>query len=553
MATLNEQQQLAVGCNNDKILCLAGAGTGKTFSMIARISRLVSEGVDPSSILVLTFTNAAAFEMKERYQKDHLKQRCPEFRTFHSFCYSLLATDKEVRNKLGYFAIPKIADHSQVKRIQTNAKMQCSIKLSDSKLLGRTPLAPGEDYQFNLYKKAVNKGLRSENLITFDKLCYGVCKLFVSDDPVVECYKQQYKYIFVDEFQDTDLKQYEFVESFTDAKLFVVGDALQAIYAFRGADSSIIKSLSTDPSWETIKLSQNYRSNKHICDYANEHSRHADDSYRVAIQSSKPGPHVDIIGVEGCDSFDEEVSTDTLEALPSIVTSCEGTTAILCRTNKEVDCVLETLDHLGIQYSTGKKNTDVIHIMKSVNNNQYMLDWLTTYLNAEKYAEYVRSTAIQAEEDPDSSPVRLFVEKYGTVRKIQEKLDMISQVRNILIAPKSRLEKVAEILELFDLGDKIAEFVDDEPQTIVELINRIIDMLNEDMENDLYVGTIHSSKGLEYDNVFLIGVGDKSFRLTNEENKNLYYVGITRAKDRLTIFECCDDCAPNWYEEELSS
>ena len=118
MNTLNKEQSVAVMSDDKKILCLAGAGTGKTFSMIERIARLVSSGVDPASILALTFTNAAAFEMRSRFQNRCKGCTIPEFRTFHSFCYSLMAVDKEVRRKLGYTQMPSLATDSNKKQIE---------------------------------------------------------------------------------------------------------------------------------------------------------------------------------------------------------------------------------------------------------------------------------------------------------------------------------------------------------------------------------------------------------------------------------------------------
>ncbi len=226
---LNTGQEQAVSCNARKILCLAGAGTGKTHSMISRISRLVNEQrVKTSEILVLTFTNAAAYEMKERYRKVHKNQETPMFCTFHSFCYSLICENQKAAQYLGYYqGIPQIADDMAIRKLRTMCRQQCGTKISDDKLDGKVKITKSESFQKEIYWKQFNKLMKEQNLITFDYMCYGVCDLFKSDSPLVKEYKKKFKYIFVDEFQDTDPKQWEFVSSFKNSDLFVVGDAKQ--------------------------------------------------------------------------------------------------------------------------------------------------------------------------------------------------------------------------------------------------------------------------------------------------------------------------------------
>lgn len=226
---LNRAQSEVVQSDAEKLLVLAGAGTGKTTTMLARISRLVDENkVDVQSILVLTFTNAAACEMRDRYRRSHHNQQTPTFCTFHSFCYSLIASNKDIANRLGYFkGTPDIADSTMLRKIHTMCKQKCSVKLSDDKLNGKVAVSKKEQFEKELYWKQYNKLLREQNLITFDIMCYEVCKLFSSNAVVIADYKKRYKYIFVYEFQDTDPKQWDFVSSFTHSNLFVCGDAKQ--------------------------------------------------------------------------------------------------------------------------------------------------------------------------------------------------------------------------------------------------------------------------------------------------------------------------------------
>ena len=250
--SFNEQQLRAINSDSRTILVLAGAGAGKSTTMIARICRLIEEGVEPNQILSLTFTNAAALEMKEKYKKQckKLTTNMPEFRTFHSFCYSLIIKDSNIREKLGYSKIPSICDDNKLNEIKTKVRLQVKCNLSEAKMSGDVPLSSKEKFSLELFNKALKREIIKENLITFDMLCYNVCILFEKDDPCISKYKKQYKYINVDEFQDTDRKQMKFVASFPeDTSIFCVADALQNIYAFRGTTNEYVKTLSEAPIW----------------------------------------------------------------------------------------------------------------------------------------------------------------------------------------------------------------------------------------------------------------------------------------------------------------
>lgn len=535
--SLNTDQLRAVQSNSPKILCIAGAGTGKTYTMISRIARLVEDGVDPSSILALTFTNAAAFEMKDRFIRMTNSSVVPEFRTFHSFCYSLLSTDASVRMGLGYKFTPKVAEPGEVKQIQTYCMMQLGLKQTLNQLFRAA--TPKDKDDLAAFNKAVSSEFRKRGLITFDVLCYGVGNMFVQNKPYIEKYHDKYRYIFVDEFQDTDPRQWQFVSSFEHSNLFIVGDALQAIYGFRGADSSIIKSISTDPDWEVIKLSENYRSSLEICNYANNNSKHAEDAYRVEIHSTKPGPKVmTSICRDGYKHVVDSTLLDTLNAIWGSVS--EGTGAILCRTNAEVDTVCNYFAELGIDFSRDRANDEAIHTLRSAIDPKYALDWLLTYLTAEKYSEYVRMITIDGSADSPREELLAFIERYSKSKNVSDRWARISAVNEVLYANKSTETKWEDILSV--LLDNIssemvcpvmAEYAS--PETIV---TAMISLLEEEQAHNLYIGTIHSSKGLEYDTVMLVNVGGYRFKVDSEENKNLLYVGITRAKTNLFISYC---------------
>lgn len=534
-STLNVEQQEAVFSDANKILCLAGAGTGKTHCMLSRITRLVEEGVHPHNILVLTFTNAAAFEMRDRYiRSSNASPYVPEFRTFHSFCYALLSNNVAIRRRLGFSRVPLIATDADTQKIMRTAMQQCGVRLSDAKLSGKTPRTPQEQFEYDIVKKSSAKLMKQENLITFDSLCYDICKLFVDDDPLVEWIKKRHTYIFVDEFQDTDERQYQFISSFRDAKLFVVGDALQAIYAFRGADSSIIKKLADDPEWKTVKLFRNYRSTKQICEFANKHSTHALDSYRVTIDSDKMGPAPSVTPMSFRHDVDFPLSK-IIEVCIRTMKELGGTNAILARTNAEVDDIKGCLSDAGISYKSNSTDDFPIHILRCMTDNQYAIRWLATFLNTQQYSEYIRDEALTVANDQDYTLTQ-FADSFSTNLTVSNLIDLIRKIRRVLRSDQPAITKCSTVFEW--LG-KENHLVDTDATEPIDLINYMLSVFDapDDTSTDLYVGTVHSVKGLEYDNVFLLGVDGKSFRLTNEENRNLYYVGITRAKTHLYVWE----------------
>ena len=190
---LNTEQQYAIDSGSQRICCLAGAGAGKTRVLLSRIDRQIREGVLPGQILALTFTNAAAAEMQERFETTHPGMLSPEFRTFHSFCYGLICKDSSIRTALGYDAVPDIATEEIEKELQERAKVQCKIKLTQEKLRSRQNLTRDESRQIMLFDKAFARILKQAGIITFDMVNQSVSALFEYDDPSIHGYKLQYK------------------------------------------------------------------------------------------------------------------------------------------------------------------------------------------------------------------------------------------------------------------------------------------------------------------------------------------------------------------------
>lgn len=522
---INEAQSNAIFSDDKKILCLAGAGSGKTFTLLERIKRLTALGVDPASILCLTFTNAAAFEMLNRFGDSTDCESCPEFRTFHSFCYNLITSDTAILKNLNYTSVPSVADESQIRRIEQEAMMQVGVKLSRNKLSGKIALTATEKYEYDVLMKAQNRLMHKYNVITFDRLLSEICKLFIEDSPLIKKYKDKYRYIFADEFQDTDPLQWKFIQSFSGSSLFVVGDALQALYSFRGADSTIIKAVASDPDWTVIRLTKNYRSTKQICNYANNFTKtYAADEYRIELESDELGYDVNEMKVitpppfAGKNKVSEMALQDILKHLGN--SEYAGTSAILTRTNSESEFVQNYLKAKGVSFVTNKKHVDVQNILKSCIDNGFFISWMSTFLNSAQYASYIiHSTGSEYSFDQ-------FVEEFGFIPEISKNLEAVKNLRRIL--DDSDLETIEVMLKSNPEDLKTGK------SEVDELLTKLQNVVPEDC--NLYVGTVHSVKGLEYDNVYVVGVDSPAFLLNSEDNKNVFYVAVTRAKSRLHVY-----------------
>lgn len=528
---LNAEQRHAVECNDKHILCLAGAGTGKTASLIARISRLVKENdTRGDHILALTFTNAAAAEMTRRFSDAMpLCASKPMFKTFHAFCYHLILTDSDVRHEIGYERVPEVCEPDKIDQIINMLRTKLSIKISARIIMDKDKATPTTQWAFDLFHKAFKQTLIKENLISFDQMSNWITELFVADAPCIKKYKSQFKHILVDEFQDTDPLQWKFVQTFKDANLFIVGDALQSLYSFRNADATIIQNLANDENWTTIKLFKNYRSTSQICSFANKMSRYADGSYRIEIESAVAGPDV-VVESEMPITKLQPVSPEMVDDIVSELPKLSGSVAILCRTNREVDTVVHELNARDIVCTSGSTNKQALDIFQSGRDNEYFEMKLTSMLSAEQYANYVRYATVNNVNDV-STKIHVICDNFATA-KIQEFYHQVIKLRRIINSAQNLFSASVSVLET--LGLPI--FSDFAGQSKDELIEYIYAKIQSDAVDQLYVGTIHSSKGLEYDNVMLTNVGGPTFPLNNIDNLNCYYVGITRARRFLKIY-----------------
>lgn len=523
MPNYSEEQRAAIECNHPRILLAACAGSGKSHTLLGRIDRLISEGVMPGSILALTFTNAAAAEMLFRYKQRHPGKLFPQFSTFHGFCFRLIIEDLAVRSAVGYKGVPQLIDDDFIKVISEEIIFKLGLKTSYPTLMSTRRGSAAVEYEKKLFRKAFESRLKKDHLITYQYMAEAVLKLFREKHPSIQPYLERYEYVFCDEFQDTDDEQFEFILSFKSSNIFLAGDVLQSIYAFRGAKPEIMMGILKDLEWKTLRLTKNYRSTQEVCDYANQIGKlYSDPMMSIEMSGTHSGPPV-------FSSKAISIWSDTChicEQLPD----CFGSTAILCRTNREVENVIYELAQHQINFTTNKKNENFGKILMSALDPDVYKEFLLGSLNKYQMRQYTIEKLLQG----DSSLAWLleFLTNSGVANYITDDImKKVSEVASILEAPELPFWKCKQILDLFGSKARIDTFA----QTNYEIVEYLISIIDS-ADSEIYVGTIHSVKGLEFDNVFVLGVDGPSFPLNNNEMINLFYVACTRAKSYLKVF-----------------
>lgn len=532
--SLTSQQQTAVNSTSSRILCLAGAGSGKSRVLVERAHRLASES-NPESILCLTFTNAAAAEMRSRYKAWYSDTILPIFKTFHGYCYDLICKDARIRQVLGYSSIPTIPSDHVLSTIKISNLLKLSISVSEQTLKKKARTDIKSKYKYDMFLKSVYKELISKNYITFDMMTDMISELFEKSDASVAIYKKRVSNILIDEFQDTSPDQWKFASSFSDADIFVVADERQAIYAFRGADSSITKSLFKDDAFEKILLDHNFRSTQQICDYANQIIKSSGEPLHIALKSSVSGPSVKEIRSDSA-PFVYPLGNNNIARFLSEYHKLKGSTALLFRTNKEVSEAISMLSDNNIKYDACRVNSnDVKNYLRSTIDDEFAVSWLSDTLPNIAQSEFIRLSNILPSED---SRYALFRSNFATNDPVRHHCQVIDKLRLIYNSDTSTSNKMTDICAVLSIKN-ISELDENIDKNIEYLIDSV-ENRDSNVDNDsqsLYVGTIHSAKGLEWDNVFLWNVNCYSFKLKSEEDWNLYYVGATRAKQNLFVFK----------------
>lgn len=605
--TLNKEQKEAVLHTEGPLLLLAGAGSGKTRVLTHRVAYLIDEmGVNPWNILAITFTNKAAQEMRERV--DQIAGFGADqvwVATFHATCMRIL---RRHIDRLGYdsnFTIYDTDDQKSVikqvcKRLNIDTKMYKERTLLSEISSAKDELVDVREFEVKSvgdYKKSViakvyreyQETLKKSNALDFDDIIVKTVELFKSCSEVLYNYQERFKYIMVDEYQDTNTAQFELIRLLADGyrNLCVVGDDDQSIYKFRGANiRNILDYEKVYPDAKVIKLEQNYRSTQNILDAANAVIRNNRGRKEKALWTEKgAGSRVHFRQFDNAYEEAEYIADDIADKVKNdgiAYADC----AVLYRTNAQSRLLEERMVVEGIPYHVvGGVNfyarqeiRDILAYLKTIDNGRDEVA-LRRIINVpkrsigaaslEKVADYAQMkdiTLFDALCEADQikglgraeTKIRGFVNLIEVLRSglssytlpdliksLLERIDYAEYLRDQ--DEESAEDRLGNVDELITKAAAYEE-THDEPSLseFLEEIMLVADIDSvENGDNRVLLMTLHSAKGLEFPVVYLAGMEDGLFPsfmtiasddpLEIEEERRLAYVGITRAKEDLTL------------------
>ena len=600
---LNDKQKEAVLATDGPCLVIAGAGSGKTKVLTHKIAYDIESGIKPWNILAITFTNKAANEMKERIEKligDAAKDLW--MGTFHSICVRIL---RRYIDRIGYktdFVIFDTSDQKTlIKECLKTLKVDDKIftdrgvlsEISNGKNEMLEPKAYGVKYAGDFRKKTIaeiyelyQRRLRENNAIDFDDIINFTIKILSENPDVLDYYTEKFKYILVDEYQDTNKAQFTLVSLLASkyGNVTAVGDNDQGIYSFRGADISNILNFERDfPGTRIIKLEQNYRCTGNILKAANAVIKHNENKYDKKLWTENEEGHLPCIYC-GEDEYDEgRYIVEQINHLKTEEYYKNSDFTILYRMNAQSRAIEDILMREGIPYKVigglkfyeRKEIKDIIAYLRLIHNSADNLS-LKRIINEPKRG--IGKTSIeQIQEISDKTGNSMYeiirnAQEYGLTRVYSNSRDFIEQMEYLKskkdelkisdliketlnktgytkalenensVEAETRIENLEEFLtvaiefEEESADNTLAEFLEN-----ITLSSDIDGM--EDQDDSVTLMTLHSAKGLEFPVVFLVGMeegifpGYKSIGEPQalEEERRLFYVGITRAKQYLYL------------------
>lgn len=604
---LNSRQEAAVLHTDGPLLILAGAGSGKTRVLTHRAAYLIQEKqVNPWNIMAITFTNKAAQEMRERIdQIVGMGSESIWVSTFHSSCVRIL---KRYIDRIGYDNNFTIYDSDDQKTLMKDIckKLHIDTKYYKEKMIlgaishAKDELITPERFQENAvgdFKKHIiaqayteyQHQLKRNNALDFDDLIVKTVELFQSCPDVLYNYQERFKYIMVDEYQDTNTAQFRFVSLLASRhqNLCVVGDDDQSIYKFRGANIGNILGFEKDfPNARVIKLEQNYRSTQNILNCANEVIRNnVGRKEKTLWTANEQGALVGFqqfnIGYEEAEFIAGDIQAQVREGIYDYK-DC----AILYRTNAqsrlfEEKFLLANIPYRivgGLNFYSRKEIKDILAYLKTVDNARDDLS-VRRIINVPKrgigpasvnkvqsYADANEVSFFDAAAMADQVPginrgaakIASFV---AFIENLRDQLEYVSltQLFDMIIEQTGYVKELeleetdeakARIENIDELRSKIVSYEEEHEYPLLseflEEVALIADIDSLDSSDDrVLLMTLHSAKGLEFPNVYMAGMEDGLFpsfmTITSddpteiEEERRLCYVGITRAKKRLTL------------------
>ncbi|KJY58747.1 ATP-dependent DNA helicase PcrA [Lactobacillus kimbladii] len=614
LAGLNPQQKKAVQITEGPLLVVAGAGSGKTSVLTRRIAYLVAEkGIAPWNILAITFTNKAATEMREREHK-LLGQQADSIwmSTFHALCVRILRRDAE---KIGYTSNFSIADSAEqltlIKHIQKeqniNPKMYEPRRILSAISNGKNDLltpdaysasaaSPFEKVTAQVYQE-YQKRLKNDQIMDFDDLIMQTLVLFKTDPAVLHYYQNKFRYLLVDEYQDTNQAQYELCHALAAQykNICVVGDADQSIYGWRGANMENIMNFEKDyhdAGVQTVKLEQNYRSTGHILAAANAVIKNNSNRKAKKLWTDQgEGAKVTYYRAQSGDDEAHFIIAKIQEEVEEKKRSYHDF-AVLYRTNAQSRTVEESFVKSNVPYQIvgghkfydRKEIMDIMAYLKLVANPSDSMSFNRIIntpkrgigpVSVRRFLDFARennlsilgafdhitmsgiTTRAAAKLSDFGAKLRdaiNFAKDHsvtGLTEKILQDFGYTAALKaEHTIEAETRLENLDEFLSVTKRFDDEYEENDDSDETEnalsdflaeVSLLSDQDDLANND--DQVALMTLHAAKGLEFPVVFLVGMEDGLFPLSRslmeddqlEEERRLAYVGITRAKRELFL------------------
>ncbi len=580
---LNEAQKKAVLHKDGPLLVLAGAGAGKTRAISHRVAYLISQGVKPENILAITFTNKAAEEMKERIN-NLLKSQIPFVSTFHSLCaYILRKSGKGVGVPQNFSILDKEDNlevvKSSMKDLKIDPKQFQPAKISAiiSRLKG--DLITNEEFANTAGKEFFPKtlaliwnkheeNLKKQKALDFDDLILKTVLLFQKDGISRQYYQNLWRYILIDEYQDTNKSQYELSKILAEKykNICVIGDVDQAIYSWRGADFRNIINFENDyPGHTTVVFEENYRSTQNILEAAArviEKNRMRKPKKLVATKEK--GAEISLFEAMNEGEEAEFVVHKIKELVKAKVKPSE--IAVLYRANfqsriLEENCLKHKIPYqmLGTRFYERKEIKDIFAFLKAVLNPDDLMSVKRIINVPARGIGKVTILNFFAKKELPPDTQKKVSQFLGLLNSIKEKIDsakpsevirfvmkktgMEEFLENSSDDDKERLENIKELVTIATRYDHL-----DSPEGIEKLLVDSVLMSEQDSldrkKEAVRLMTVHSAKGLEFEYVFVVGLEEGLFPHSGagggssektEEERRLFYVALTRAKEKLFL------------------
>lgn len=575
---LNEGQRIAATRKEGNYLVIAGPGTGKTHTLAYRVLHLIKTGTDLSKVVVITFTRKAGNELKYRINQLMPNTELGFVGTFHGFANHISQMNGK-RSPISKFRLLDAEDDRQVHSLVMTDYRGFSKPIRAGRIqkvisyCANTGMTPQEYItKFDLrnlmddadaieeYSKVYERYKVEHMLANYDDMILKISHYLEDEDNRVPL---KYKYLMIDEYQDTNKMQLDFIKKLDISNVMAIGDDFQGIYSFRGADHKIILNFYNDfEDAKMIKLKKNYRSVAAIVDKVNQTVEASNMGYQKALVSgNEAAGHVEVVQGNGLESHKDFIMSKVKE-------NPEASHALIYRYNKHRTVFEKAMISENIDYAVygGVRLLERKHVKD-------VLAFLMVYLNRRDVVSYNRILTIYPGIGPKTAKRLMKYELKDTDRLNDAKKEFVDNIRGILTTEATKDELLASVIKLYL---SIYELIESDYYTLSDIkddFKMLTDLLAsyETLENfiinlildpvvDLKKGknpkviltTIHSAKGLEFDNVYYFHSHDwyKNYDLEQtEEDRRLFYVGISRAKENLYVFDHTD--VPRPFESIL--